>query len=357
MSTPSASDPTKRKKKAKSPAQRLDEAHATPNALPGQPYEKASSETDAKRPRTESVVPSHHSQKGRLYTVSVAVPASILPAIYSLELKTFIAGQIARILAVHRVDEIIVYGDKEKPSNTGRSTISALLCRLLEYTETPQYLRKTLFPVHPDLKHAGLLLPLESAHHLKFTEWCQYRDGVVMDRPVREKRGSFVDIGLKVPGKIGITIRPHTRVTLDLGTQTPSESAQYYYGDVTSPLTPKEKLGLYWGYSTRQAQSIQSVIKECPYDEGYDVKIAISDAGEAVLDEGYQLPKFKHLLLVLPERGGFGNNIDGEDGLDAEDLKRMFELHMNPYPATGTRGLRIEESLNIALARLTPLMQ
>ncbi len=49
----------------------------------------------------------------------------------------------------------------------------------LEYLECPQYLRKDLFPVHKDLKNAGLLNPLDTPHHLRANEFSKYREGIV----------------------------------------------------------------------------------------------------------------------------------------------------------------------------------
>ncbi len=53
-------------------------------------------------------------RKGRDYTVSVALAGSILDNAQSQELRTYLAGQVARALAVFNIDEVIVFDD-EKP--------------------------------------------------------------------------------------------------------------------------------------------------------------------------------------------------------------------------------------------------
>lgn len=58
-------------------------------------------------------------------------------------------------------------------------------------------MRKNLFPRSSILRFAGIMNPLDSKHHLKVTEWCQYREGVVIRRPTRDLKGSWVNIGLK----------------------------------------------------------------------------------------------------------------------------------------------------------------
>lgn len=51
------------------------------------------------------------SHTGRAYTVSVAVPGSVLDNAQSPELRTYLAGQIARACVVFSVDEIIVFDE------------------------------------------------------------------------------------------------------------------------------------------------------------------------------------------------------------------------------------------------------
>jgi predicted SPOUT superfamily RNA methylase MTH1 len=48
--------------------------------------------------------------------------------------------------------------------------------------------------MHPDLKYAGVLPPLDAPHHLRSTEWGLYREGVV--RHSAKGKGSWVDVGL-----------------------------------------------------------------------------------------------------------------------------------------------------------------
>ena len=43
----------------------------------------------------------------------------------------------------------------------------------------------------------GLLNPLDAPHHLRQDEVSEYREGIVLDRPVKSGCGSFVNAGLK----------------------------------------------------------------------------------------------------------------------------------------------------------------
>lgn len=112
------------------------------------------------------------SKPGRSYTVSVAVAGSIIDNAQSPPLKAYLAGQVARAAAIFEVDEVIVYDD------TGGND-GALGCeqmaRILQFLECPQYLRKDLFPIHPDLQYAGLIAPLDIPHHLRKHEALPFR--------------------------------------------------------------------------------------------------------------------------------------------------------------------------------------
>lgn len=58
--------------------------------------------------------------------------------------------------------------------------------------------------MHPSLRLAGLLNPLDSPHHMREDDDCPFREGVVVDRDVKKGAGSFVDIGKrKVGGDVG----------------------------------------------------------------------------------------------------------------------------------------------------------
>jgi hypothetical protein len=84
-------------------------------------------------------------REARDFTVSVALPGSILDNAQSVELRTYLAGQIARAFAVFNIDEVIVFSDDYKDAG-GHGDV--LLPRILQFLECPQYLRKHFFPIH-----------------------------------------------------------------------------------------------------------------------------------------------------------------------------------------------------------------
>lgn len=112
-------------------------------------------------------------------TISIAVPGSILENAQTLELRTYLAGQIARAASIFQVDEVVIFDDYGEKGVTKKSKLEdadgvksarqscVQLGRILQYLECPQYLRKDFFPVHNDLKYAGILNPLDAPHHLR----------------------------------------------------------------------------------------------------------------------------------------------------------------------------------------------
>lgn len=124
---------------------------------------------------------------GEISTISIAVPGSILENAQSAELRTYLAGQIARAACVFCVDEVIVYDDIGDKHDTKKSKLEEAdgvkvarkscvqLARILQYLECPQYLRKHFFPLHKDLEFAGLLNPLDAPHHLRQSNTFKFR--------------------------------------------------------------------------------------------------------------------------------------------------------------------------------------
>lgn len=74
--------------------------------------------------------------KPRKYTISIAVPASILEeTCVKDELRTYVVGQVARAANIFSVDEIVVYDDRcwRKTNSSGTSSVSRDLIGMLSY--------------------------------------------------------------------------------------------------------------------------------------------------------------------------------------------------------------------------------
>lgn len=342
--------------------------------------EKLLAQLERKRQKSQHVESVFHAQRqiaaqsaaqtGRNHTVSLALAGSILDNAQSPELRTYLAGQVARALAVFNVDEIVVFED-EKPAAADQSSPNTTqgefrgigkrgggqggcvqLGRILQFLECPQYLRKHFFPIHQDLKYAGVLNPTDMPHHLRATEESPFREGVVLDRPPT-KNGSLVNVGLPQEVVIDKTLQPGIRVTVHLvDAQRPTHD-RTLVGKVVAPSFPRTHAGLYWGYNVRLARSLTEVFTGCPYKAGYDLTIGTSERGDSVDEFTFDQP-FKHLLIVLGGVKGLEVAVESDEKIKTEDPSTLFDHYLNTCPLQGSRTIRTEEALLITLASLRP---
>ncbi|XP_075942122.1 putative methyltransferase C9orf114 homolog [Anarhichas minor] len=317
---------------------------------------------EKQKKKTESAERAKHDQiqstKGRAYTVSVALPGSVLDNAQSTELRTYLAGQIARACVVFCVDEIIVfdeYGEDVKSvegefKGVGKKGHACIqLARILQYLECPQYLRKWFFPKHQDLQYAGLLNPLDSPHHMRIDDESDYREGIVLDRPIKPGKGSLVNCGMRKDVRIDKQLQSGLRVTLKLN-KTQNQESKMCKGVVVAPHLPRTEGGVYWGYSVRLASCLSAVFTESPYAEGYDLTIGTSEKG-GNMDQATLSP-FKHLLVVFGGLQGLEASVDTDQHLQVTDPSVLFDLYLNTCPGQGSRTIRTEEAILVSMAGL-----
>lgn len=277
-------------------------------------------------------------------------------------MKTYLAGEIARALAIFSVDEIIIFNesgesaqpkrtrvsDRERSSEHEVSEPNVFLARILQYVETPQYLRKLLFPFHRDLKFAGLLNPLDCPHHLRLTDDFAYREGVTIES---NEEGTLVDAGIRPLCLVEKTVQPNTRVTLAVGKQ----KGHYIQAGVVSSKTPREKLGVYWGYNVRMADKFSKVLTDCPYKTGYDYVIGTSERGTPLSNAISKVPQYKHLLILFGGLSGLEVAMDADEDLQVggDRAAEFFDAWVDIVDGKqGSRTIRTEEALLITLSAL-----
>ncbi|PYH33034.1 RNA methyltransferase [Aspergillus neoniger CBS 115656] len=369
---------------------------------------------------------------GRSHTLSVAIPGSIIANAHSVEQKTLLAGVIARALAVFCVDEVVVFDDDENGADynyhehedhysshiakirnptdgsasspkayTAYSDPSHFLTHILSYLETPPYLRKHLFPIHSNLRTAGLLPSLDMPHHLRAHEWCDFREGIVVSSPdrysARNKHSAskitqrsndhqfhhrnsstnngpatIVDTGLSQKIILPNTHLPeHARVTVRF----PQHG--FPYAEPVHSSTPRVEAGYYWGYYVRRCRSLSSVFTECTYDGGYDLSFGTSERGmpiSTVLEEKPQQahdryeqdhppdreqrpPDFQHILVVFGGVAGIEAAVRNDPQLRdmairSSDADKLFDYWVNFLPGQGSRTIRTEEAVWMGLTSL-----
>lgn len=295
-------------------------------------------------------------------TMSIAIPGSIMDNAQSRELRSYLAGQIARAAVIYNIDEIIVYDDQGDFTEDEKKKISKHpvygehrrcclhLYNLLKFLECPQYMRKQFFPKHDDFQYAGLLNPLSTPHHLKRDDESLYRDGYVTNKPIKSGSGSQVNVGLLYDVHIDKTLLEGTRCTVKIppGQTNPKR----LHGTVVSPQLPRFETGIYWGYTVRLASNLSQVFSNCPYDKGYDISIGTSDKGTAAQSLPDKSIKYTHGLIVFGGLNGIEAALDNDPILVVDDPSLVFDHYVNTRPNQGSRTIRTEEALLISLEAL-----
>ena len=271
--------------------------------------------------------------------LSIAIPASVISDIPHLREKTSRMGLIGRAAAIFRVDEIIIYPDNPKISQ--RADMD-LIATLLTYMETPQYLRKRLFTLRPELQYAGILPPLRTAHHplnrkMENLKEGEYREGITLSKT---KEGMFVDIGVEKPALIVNGQEPvGKRITLRITGVDKQIEAE---------LADRNEIPEYWGYTVAVERRLFGKMVE---SRNFDLTIATSRYGAPFTDVAQRIDqdwKATYTILVAfgaPAKGL--NEIAKQEGLKLEDIA---DFVVNTIPKQGTETVRTEEALIASLA-------
>ena len=261
-------------------------------------------------------------------TLSIAIPESSLSD-ESLKIdKTRKVSVLARACAIFKIDTVYVYqeGNYKQDGN--------LLVIILRYLETPQFLRKRLFPKMNDLKFAGVLQPLKIPSHItpanqKKINRGDVREGIIVS--VRGKR--FVDVGVNqlIPFFGRATIGKRVTVQFKEG-----------YPKLSVKEINKNEAPFYWGYSVKERANLFSLLSEWKGSI-----IITSRKGKTATKE--QVSKYtksdQHTLVVFgsPEKGI--HEILGGRMKNVQNAKSL-----NFFPNQATQTVRLEEALLGTLA-------
>jgi predicted SPOUT superfamily RNA methylase MTH1 len=271
--------------------------------------------------------------------LSVAIPASVISDTPHLREKTSKIGLIARSAAIFRVDEIIVYPDNPKVDQRRDQDLITLL---LNYLETPQYLRRALFKLEPDLQYAGILPPLRTPHHpvsgkTKHLKVGEYREGLVLSE---RKDGLLVDIGVQQPALL-------RQKQFGVGERLTLQVVKVGEPVEVQPVS-REDVPQYWGYTVKfEKRSFGQLSK----DDRFDLKIATARIGDTFMDVAGKIGErwlgSSRVLIALgaPARGL--HEIVADEGIK---LSEVSDFIVNTVPNQGTATVRAEEALLATLA-------
>ncbi|OAA60395.1 deoxyribose-phosphate aldolase [Niveomyces insectorum RCEF 264] len=284
----------------------------------------------------------------REWTVSVAIPTSILSDCATPEQRINAPLRVARALAMFSVDEVVIFDDSPADSRppavdhdayTGDTDPAHYLVHLLSYMETPPFMRKALFPLHPNLRLQGLLPTLEMPHHPHRDEQLPYMEGITV-------AGTPAAGGDAPPG---------CKTLVDVGLRKPVA--------VREAIAPKTRAGYYWGFQIRRCDALSTVFTESPYEGGYDVSIGTSERGmpaSQVFPRAAPVLDFQHLVIVLGGPRGLeyaamnDKDLSGV-GISTGNVREVFDHWVDVLPNQGCRSIRTDEAIFVALAELRRL--
>lgn len=267
--------------------------------------------------------------------ISVAIPDTCLSDEQTLRDKTLKISQIARASSIFRVKTIYLYQDRDTQAKKADRRLIKLI---LNYLDTPQYLRKTLFPHMQELRYAGLLPPIKAPHHkewhdMKATKEGEIRVGVVAK--VNDKL--LVDVGLGPLVPLEGTAPVGVKLNVKLKSSFPNLRAEKI---------DQQEITSYWGFRVHEATSLKMLL-----DETKDsVVIITSRRGKSLKNFKSQLSNElafkKGLLLVFgsPRKGV--HQILSSEGRDTSS----YQFIVNMFPHQGTQTVRLEEAFFGALA-------
>jgi len=262
--------------------------------------------------------------------LAIAFPDTVLEEHDALREKTVKLGTIARACAIFGVDCIEVFRDPMGQSD------SKLIKQVLEYLETPQYLRRSLFGLEDTLKYAGLLPPLRIPSHKPSVDVEALRIGDFREGVTLVDGG--VNVGLEKQVRLSQRVEGGKRVTVRITQKNPLT------GEIVERETPQE----YWGYRV-ELKSAEEVIA----DKRFELKIATSRSGRSLksvlgkLRESFGRTNGVMLIFGSPSRGLFeilGNNF-------FERVQFVINLFAEQHVET----VRTEEAISAGLYLINSL--
>jgi methyltransferase len=272
----------------------------------------------------------------------ITIPDSSLSDEQTKRDKSIKIAQFARACSIFRVTRVYIYHDslsdfeKDDPH---------LLKTILRYLDTPQYLRKMLFPMMHQLQYAGILHPIKAPHHRVLEDIKKVKAGDVRTGVIVKVKGQlFVEVGLgSLVPFVGEGLEGK-KVNVKFTSSYPNLKAiQAIEQDILD----------YWGYQVKEVASIS--------------KLLASLDKTAIIITSRKGRYFKNIEAGLAEDAKIVQNILVVFGAPKHDLHEIlakegastkpYEYVVNMFPNQGTETVRLEEAVLGTLAILNSTLQ
>ncbi len=275
----------------------------------------------------------------RSQIVSVALPASLTLDIPHLREKTARLGFVSRALATFRVEEAIIYRDRVGAEIDREAR---LIEKMLSYIETPQYLRRLVFKIDPDLQYAGTLPPLRTPSHpdKQSPSAGLLREGVV----VQSGTTSMVEAGFHNLVRVKSNLPISDRITIRLTRISPELE-----GEIAEP----SGLTIYWGFRVARGNvSLSEIVRNRKFDLTISTSRKGTDVREITPELREKWVSSKRPLIVFGSPNDGVPEILARSGMNASDA---MDFDLNTIPDQGVETVRTEEALWGSLAVLNVL--
>ena len=256
--------------------------------------------------------------------LAVAVPDTVLEERDSLREKTVKLGAIARACSIYGVDVVQVFRDEKKRGEP------ALIKKVLEYLETPQYLRRRLYSLDESLKYAGLLPPLRIPSHKAKVPLDRVTVGEVREG-VANADGT-VDIGLERNPKLVGKSAANKRLTVRVTSKAPFSAEP----------VERSQVHEYWGYSV-ETLSVEEVLS----DPRFGLKIATSRYGNTLQSQVFRLRE--SILKANSAKLIFGSPSRGLFDIVGQQLSARVDFVVNLLAEQHVETVRTEEAIYAGL--------
>jgi len=255
-------------------------------------------------------------------------------------------GEIARAAAIFRVDELLIYLERNRAADRSLQKISA---SVLDYLATPQYIRRKAFGISPELKYAGALPPLRTPNQLVPSSESQVkvddiRDGLVTGlRPQpRVELGLDFEFFLNAPPS---SIRLGARDLFRVVDKRTRRVERAHWTDLSG----------YWRYAV---SAPSATLGQALESHKGSLKIGTSRRGEPASNllptiRNLRMNKRRALIAFGSPTSGISEILAGEK----INVRDAFDLTLNTATRQGVATIRTEEAILISLAVLNEVLE
>ena len=263
----------------------------------------------------------------------VSIPDSFLYDVSTESDKALKIFQLSRALSIFRINNLFIYHDKIL--NPSKNDLD-LMITILEYLDTPPYLRRRLYPKLEILKNVGKLHPIRSHHHKDKIEIRNLRSGEIRVGVIENTHGKyFVDVGFGNPveyngkykqsgRKVNVKILKHKNFinAIDIEKNAITE--------------------LYWGYDVHYIKDLKNIVGKFSISN----IILTSRHSKYFNPSDNEFSKIPDSLSDKPILVVFGSPKFGLDSILSKEKLNISKYHSyNFFPNQGTQTVRLEESI------------